>query len=116
MRRFLRSRWRIGHAIGDGDRVFRSKFIVAKHTALNAEVFGMKDRGRIEKGRRADVNVIDPNGVRIGMPGMQYDLPTGAGRLVQPAQGYIATMVAGCITRRNDQDVGTRPGRLVRSS
>ncbi len=76
----------------------------------------MKDRGRIEKGRRADVNVIDPNGVRIGMPGMQYDLPTGAGRLVQPAQGYIATMVAGCITRRNDQDVGTRPGRLVRSS
>jgi N-acyl-D-aspartate/D-glutamate deacylase len=66
-------------------------------------------------GKRADLNIIDYKRLALARPRMIYDLPSGAGRLVQRATGYLATIVAGDITRRNDADTGARPGRLVRS-
>lgn len=50
----------------------------------------------------------------IATPFLRHDLPTGASRILQPAQGDVATMVAGTVTRRHDADTGARPGRLVR--
>src|SRR5690606_20357682 len=90
--------------------------IVAKLTSNNAALYGFGDRGVLEPGRRADINVIDFDNLTIRAPEVRYDLPTGASRILQGADGYLATMVAGGITRRNGVDTGERPGRLVRGS
>jgi N-acyl-D-aspartate/D-glutamate deacylase len=89
--------------------------VVRKMTHDCAALYGLSDRGTIEVGKRADLNVIDYDRLAIAMPKMVYDLPAGAGRLLQPTSGYLATIVAGEITRRNDAETGARPGRLVRS-
>lgn len=88
--------------------------VVAKLTSVNADLYGLRDRGRIAVGMRADVNVIDLDRLAVMPPRMVYDLPSGGGRLVQDATGYVATFVAGEMTRRNDADTGRRPGRILR--
>jgi N-acyl-D-aspartate/D-glutamate deacylase len=90
--------------------------IVHKLSGANAELYGLTDRGTIAVGKRADINVIDHARLSLDLPEMLYDLPSGAPRLIQRASGYLATMVAGTIIRRNDEETGARPGRLVRSS
>ena len=57
---------------------------------------------------------IDLDRLRLHLPEMRYDLPAGGKRLVQTADGYDATIVAGAVIRRHGQDTGARPGRLVR--
>ena len=89
--------------------------VIRKMTADNAELYGMSDRGVLRPGRRADINVVDLDHLRLEPPEFVRDLPGGAGRLVQRARGYAATIVAGQTTRRHDVDTGARPGRLVRS-
>ena len=59
--------------------------------------------------------VIDHEALTVGRPVAHDDLPAGGTRLMQPVSGYVASMVAGEVTRRNDTDTGARPGRLVRS-
>jgi N-acyl-D-amino-acid deacylase len=86
---------------------------VAKLTARTADVYGLADRGRLICGKRADLNVIDLANVRLELPQMHYDMPLGAGRLLQKAHGYRATLVNGVTTRINGTDTGKRPGRLV---
>jgi N-acyl-D-aspartate/D-glutamate deacylase len=92
------------------------ELVVHKMTANNAALYGMRDRGTIAAGLRADLNVIDLDTLRLHPPEYVQDLPGGAGRLVQRATGYRATIVAGEVTRAHDTDTGARPGRLVRSS
>ena len=91
------------------------EFLVAKQTARNAALYGMADRGSLTPGLRADINVIDLDGLTVSPPKAFHDLPAGGTRLIQPVQGYLATMVNGVVTRRNDADTGARPGRLVRA-
>ncbi|MDP7067177.1 MAG: amidohydrolase family protein, partial [Acidimicrobiales bacterium] len=80
-----------------------------------AEIYGLLgDRGTLEVGKRADINVIDYENLSISAPEMTYDLPTGAPRLLQDSSGYKATLVAGEIVRLDDEFTGARPGRLVR--
>jgi len=90
------------------------EWVVKKQTHDTAELFGLDDRGTLEPGKRADVNVIDYDGLSLRTPELVHDLPAGGRRLVQRAEGYAATVVAGEITRRNGADTGARPGRLVR--
>jgi N-acyl-D-aspartate/D-glutamate deacylase len=90
--------------------------IVKGHTADSAALMGFADRGRIAPGLKADINVIDYDRLRIHPVEVIYDLPGGARRLVQKADGYVATLVAGVPIIRNDQPTGARPRRLVRSS
>ena len=90
------------------------EYIVAKQTKRNADLYGMNDRGSIEPGKRADINVIDFDRLALGPLEVRRDLPAGGSRILQPASGYRATWVNGVMTRRNDQDTGARPGRLVR--
>jgi N-acyl-D-aspartate/D-glutamate deacylase len=85
-------------------------------TKTPADLYGLHDRGVIEVGKKADINVIALNDLTLHMPYVANDLPTGAPRLLQRAEGYVATIVAGQITSRNGHDTGARPGRLVRSS
>ena len=88
--------------------------VVAKLTRGNAALYGFDDRGLIAEGKRADLNVIDFDNLTIRPPELRHDLPTGVSRILQAAEGYVATVVAGTPTREHDTDTGERPGRLVR--
>jgi len=90
------------------------EFIVEKQTRRNAQLYGLKDRGTLEPGMRADINVIDMSALSVAKPESHCDLPAGGARLLQSVSGYEATILNGVVTRRNDQDTGARPGRLVR--
>ena len=79
-----------------------------------AELYGFTDRGTIAVGKKADLNVIDFDGLRLLPPRMVHDLPAQGRRLLQDAQGYVATIVSGVVVRRNGADTGARPGTLVR--
>jgi N-acyl-D-amino-acid deacylase len=89
--------------------------LVRKLSLKNAELYGLTDRGRIAPGMRADINVIDHDRLELHMPRIAHDLPKGSQRMLQGSSGYLATMVGGVITRRNDADTCARPGRLIRS-
>jgi N-acyl-D-aspartate/D-glutamate deacylase len=91
------------------------EFIVQKQSARNAALYGFDDRGTLEVGKRADVNVIDHENLTVAAPVAYDDLPAGGTRLMQPVTGYVATLCNGVVTRDNDSDTGERPGRLVRS-
>ncbi|GCD98959.1 N-acyl-D-amino-acid deacylase family protein [Embleya hyalina] len=92
------------------------EFLIRKQTMDTAALYGLTDRGVIAEGKRADLNVIDPDTLTLHRPRMVHDLPAGGGRMLQEATGYIATIVAGEVTRRNGEDTGARPGRLIRSA
>ena len=92
------------------------ELLVHKLSGANAELYGFDDRGAVAVGKRADLNVIDLEHLRILPPVLRHDLPTGVSRILQPAEGYLATLVAGQVTRRDDADTGVRSGRLVRGS
>ena len=89
--------------------------IVRRLTSQPADLYGLTDRGRVQTGLRADLNVIDTLNLQLGMPVAVNDLPAGGTRLLQGAVGYDATIVAGQVTRRHGADTGARPGRLLRS-
>jgi N-acyl-D-amino-acid deacylase len=90
------------------------ELLVKKLTSGNASLYGFDDRGVLAAGKKADINVIDFDNLTIETPRLSYDLPTGVSRILQPARGYLASMVNGTVTRRHDADTGARPGRLVR--
>ncbi len=92
------------------------ELLVQKLSGTNAELYGLSDRGVVAPGMRADLNVIDFDQLRIRRPELRFDLPAGASRILQPAEGYLATLVNGVVSRRDDQDTGERPGRLVRAA
>ena len=89
--------------------------MIHKLTGASADAYGLDDRGVIATGKRADLNVIDFEKLGNDLPRMVHDLPFGGARYVQSARGYDLTMVNGVVTRRNDQDTGARPGRLLRT-
>ena len=91
------------------------ELVVHKMSGATAEVYGMHDRGVLAAGKKADLNVIDLDRLQLHLPAMRYDLPAGGKRLVQTADGYDATVVAGQIIRRHGVDTGARPGALVRA-
>jgi N-acyl-D-aspartate/D-glutamate deacylase len=87
---------------------------VRMQTLETATVYGLGDRGSLEVGKRADLNVIDFENLHLLHPELVHDLPAGGHRLIQRATGYRFTVVSGVVTRKDDQDTGARPGRLVR--
>jgi N-acyl-D-aspartate/D-glutamate deacylase len=89
-------------------------YLVQRHTRDTARTVGLSDRGVLAPGYRADVNVIDFERLTARRPEMRHDLPAGGKRLVQTADGYVATMVAGEVTYENGEIAGPLPGRLVR--
>ena len=92
------------------------ELIVHKQTQRNAELFGLHDRGSLEVGKRADLNLFDLQRLQLGRLEVHDDLPAGGSRILQSAKGYLNTFVAGVKTRQNDQDTGARPGRVIRGT
>ena len=89
-------------------------FLVQRHTRGTARTVGLRDRGVLAAGYRADVNVIDFEHLTARRPEMRHDLPAGGKRLVQAADGYVVTLVSGEVTYENGEAMGPLPGRLVR--
>ena len=95
---------------------FPLEWIVKRQTKDTADWIGLKDRGVLAQGFRADINVIDHKGLTLHKPIIQNDLPAGGRRLMQRADGYAATIVAGETVYRNGEPTGRKPGRLVRGA
>ncbi|HEX2851572.1 MAG TPA: amidohydrolase family protein [Acidimicrobiales bacterium] len=91
-------------------------FIVQRHCRDTARTVGLLDRGVLAPGYRADINVIDFERLRLRRPEMRYDLPAGGKRLLQRAEGYAHTFVAGEETYRDGEHTTALPGRLVRGA
>jgi N-acyl-D-aspartate/D-glutamate deacylase len=96
-----------------GPRLDLAKVIRAQ-TRDTAEAVGLMDRGLLKAGYLADINVIDFDRLRLKPPHMVYDLPTGARRLMQHAEGYVATIKSGQVIYREGEPTGALPGKLVR--
>jgi N-acyl-D-aspartate/D-glutamate deacylase len=83
-------------------------------TGAPAQAIGLRDRGRIAPGLKADINVIDYDRLLALPPYVAHDLPAKGKRVTQGSRGYAATIVSGEIIRRDDAPTGARPGQLVR--
>lgn len=109
---YMLSHWGRDRARGAG---LPLEQIVKMQTSETADFFGFHDRGRLAPGLRADVNLIDFSALRLHQPEIVHDLPAGGRRLVQRADGYRATLVAGTPIFEQGEHTGALPGRLLRS-
>ncbi len=82
----------------------------------NASAWDLHDRGLVRPGMVADLLVFDEANVRPALPTVQTDLPGGARRLVQKAEGIVATIVGGAVTLENGASTGAMPGRLLKGT
>ena len=92
------------------------EFLIKRQCHDTAAWVGLKDRGLLQPGYRADLNVIDFDGLTLHTPHIVHDLPAGGRRLMQHADGYETTLVAGQVIQRHGEATGTKPGRLVRGA
>lgn len=107
---FMLTHWVLGRAEGK----LPLGRAVEMLTRRNARYLGLTDRGEIAPGQRADLNLIDPQRLSVGLPALVRDLPAGGKRFLQKAEGYVATWVAGVAVQRGGEITAGRPGRLVR--
>jgi N-acyl-D-amino-acid deacylase len=97
-------------------QAFTLEQAVRKLSHDNAAAWGLADRGLLEAGYRADLVLFDAERVRPAMPTVEADLPGGARRLVQKAEGIAATIVNGVVTLENGRSTGRLPGVLLRGA
>jgi N-acyl-D-amino-acid deacylase len=97
----------------DGEKL-PLEMLVNALSRKTAIAYGMDDRGSLEPGMLADVNVIDFDALRLYRPEAIYDLPTGGRRLVQRAAGYDYVIKTGEVTFENGKHTGVLPGKVVR--
>jgi N-acyl-D-aspartate/D-glutamate deacylase len=95
-------------------QAFTLEQAVRKLSFDNAAAWGLTDRGLLKAGYRADLVLFDEARVRPAMPTVEADLPGGARRLVQKAEGIAATIVNGEVTLENGKPTGRLPGALLR--
>jgi N-acyl-D-aspartate/D-glutamate deacylase len=109
---FMLMHW--GRDRGRGPRLPLEK-LVKRQTSETADFFGFGDRGRLAPELRADINVIDFDGLKVRKPELVHDMPAGGRRFVQHVEGYEATLVAGTPIFERGEHTGAMPGRLVRA-
>jgi N-acyl-D-aspartate/D-glutamate deacylase len=90
------------------------EWVAQRQCSATAALVGLHDRGRLEPGKRADVNLVDLAAVGSTVPALVHDLPAGGGRLVSRGSGYVATIVAGEVTFENGSHTGALAGALAR--
>jgi N-acyl-D-aspartate/D-glutamate deacylase len=89
---------------------------VKRQTKDTAELYGMRDRGVLAPGMKADLNLVDFDNLRLHPPEMVFDLPANGRRFVQRADGYKYTIVSGEVTYEDGEATGAMPGKVVRGS
>ena len=109
---FLLSHWARDRAYGR----FSVEEAVHKMTLATATLYGLGDRGVLAPGYVGDANVIDHTTLQLHRPELVADLPGGATRLVQRADGYACTIKKGQVTFEGGEDTGVRPGSLLRGA
>lgn len=109
---YLLSHWGRDRASGRLD----VSWLVKRQTLDSAQAVGLNDRGVLAVGKKADLNIIDFDKLRVEAPVMKWDLPAGGKRLLQKARGYRATIVSGAVTYRDGEATGALPGKLVRGA
>ncbi len=110
---YMLTHWARDRALGE---LFPIGWAVKRLTRDNALGMGLRDRGLIAPGMKADINVIDHARMQLGSPHMLYDLPGGGKRLVQSCEGILTTLVSGVPVHWSGQATGDLPGRLVRGA
>ncbi len=99
----------------DGERL-PLETVVHGQTQRTAAHVGWRDRGVVAPGYLADLNLIDLDVLACRRPEIVHDLPAGGRRLMQRADGYVATIKSGVVTFEHGEPTGARPGELVRGS
>ncbi len=89
---------------------------IRRLTSDTADLFGIRDRGRLRPGAKADLNVIDFEALALPSPTYEYDFPHGAGRYVQGAAGYDCTLVNGEVFMEHGEHTGEFAGQLLRNA
>lgn len=95
---------------------FRLEDAVKMQTMDTARCVGLEDRGTLEPGMKADMNIIDFDALQLEAPGIIFDLPAGGRRMFQGARGYVATIVSGELIMDNGNYTGATPGALIRGA
>ncbi|MYH67990.1 MAG: amidohydrolase family protein, partial [Dehalococcoidia bacterium] len=108
---FMLTHWARDRSRGEG---LPLEFVVKKMTSDTARLYGLNDRGVLKPGMKGDVNVIDLERLQLRAPELAHDLPADGRRLVQRAEGFVATIVSGEVIMRDGEDTGARPGPVVR--
>ena len=88
---------------------------VRQITYNTATLWGLHDRGLIRTGMAADLVVLDPDTIGPRLPEVAHDLPAGAKRLKQTANGIKHTVVNGEVLLTDNEHTGATPGRLLRA-
>ncbi len=89
---------------------------VKMQTLDTARCVGLEDRGTLEVGMKADLNIIDFEALQLEAPEIIFDLPADGRRMFQGAKGYIATIVSGEVIMENGRYTGAVPGTLIRGT
>ena len=88
---------------------------VRRLTSDPADLFGIRDRGRLLPGLAADITIFDPMTVGSSHRGeRRYDLPGGGKRMVMPSRGIQYTIVNGVMTYADGELVGAAGGMVLR--
>jgi N-acyl-D-aspartate/D-glutamate deacylase len=109
---FLLSHWARDRSRGR----FSVEDAVRKMTQATATLYGLGDRGVLAPGYVGDANVIDFEHLQLHRPTLVSDLPGGASRLIQRADGYVATVKGGTATFEGGEETGARPGQVLRGA
>jgi N-acyl-D-amino-acid deacylase len=110
---FMLAHWARGRTRGE---TLPLETVVRALSRDPATSYGLFDRGLLSKGYLADINVIDFEHLRLPGPYRAFDFPNGGQRLLQQAEGYVATIKRGKVTFRNGEHCGAFPGQVIRGS
>lgn len=97
-------------------RRFGLEETVKMQTLDTARCVGLEDRGTLEVGMKADLNIIDFDALQLEAPQIIFDLPADGRRMFQGAKGYLATIVSGEVIMENGEYTGAVPGALIRGT
>jgi N-acyl-D-amino-acid deacylase len=105
----------LGHWVRD-QHVMSLEEAVRKLSFMQAQLYGIDDRGLIRPGMAADIVIFDPETIAADEPDEVYDLPEGLMRLRQTAQGVHYTIVNGQVLMVDGEHTGVYPGRVARGN
>jgi N-acyl-D-amino-acid deacylase len=106
--------WFLLHWVRDRGK-YAIEDAIRRMTSDTAQIFGVAERGVLQAGAFADVNVLDLDALALHVPEYVHDFPAGAGRYIQRADGYRNTIVNGEVFVENGTPTGVHAGRTLRN-